>query len=136
MDFYLNYDNQLKRLINDYEKWGKLVIAYDFDNTVYDYDNNDCEHRNVIELLRKLAKYGHFLCYTCRLQEDYQMIMEYLNMNCIPCDKLNDNIVELDFNMAKKPFYHILLDDRAGLTSAYNLLYDFYHNYILLKEER
>jgi hypothetical protein len=34
---YLNQANVVKRLISEWDTHGKLIIDYDFDNTVFDY---------------------------------------------------------------------------------------------------
>lgn len=38
-DFFLSEENCINRLIEDYVKHGSLAIAYDYDNTVFDYHN-------------------------------------------------------------------------------------------------
>jgi hypothetical protein len=37
MDYYLNTENSSNRLLVEYNKYGTLVVAYDFDDTVYDF---------------------------------------------------------------------------------------------------
>jgi hypothetical protein len=37
MDFYLNPENSKNRLIEEYKTHGSLVVAFDFDDTVYDF---------------------------------------------------------------------------------------------------
>jgi hypothetical protein len=38
MNFYLNVENSLSRLWNEYKEHGSLVVAYDFDDTFHDYN--------------------------------------------------------------------------------------------------
>ncbi len=37
MDFYLKPGNSRRRLLEEYKRYGSLVIAFDFDDTVYDF---------------------------------------------------------------------------------------------------
>ena len=34
---FLDPDLTYKRLLSEYEKYGSIVVAFDFDNTVFDY---------------------------------------------------------------------------------------------------
>ena len=61
MDYYLNKENALQRLVQEYRNYKSLVIAYDFDNTVYDYHGNDWQFEAVIELLHSLKAIGCYL---------------------------------------------------------------------------
>ncbi|WP_316771425.1 hypothetical protein [Pedobacter frigiditerrae] len=54
MDFYLNPFNSSARLIDEYQKYGSIVIAYDFDDTVYDFHKKGRMYNQVIDLLREL----------------------------------------------------------------------------------
>lgn len=119
MDYYLIKLNQVKRLITEYEKYNRLVIAYDFDNTVYDYHNKGYDFSKVIELLRECKKLGFYLIvYTCKTETQHEFIEKYLEKNNIPFDTINKNAPFIDFP-CEKLYYNILLDDRAGLESAY-----------------
>ena len=53
MDFYLNENNITERLIEEWKKYGEIVIAFDFDNTVYDYHKKGHSYNQVINLLRE-----------------------------------------------------------------------------------
>ena len=35
LDRYLNKQNAIERLIRDYSAYGHIIVAYDFDETVY-----------------------------------------------------------------------------------------------------
>ena len=67
MDEYLIPNAAFKRLLNDYNKHGSLVIAFDFDNTVYDFHNKGESYIKVIELLRRLDNINcEIVCWTAR----------------------------------------------------------------------
>ena len=61
MDFYLNKKNTYQRLVTEFEKYESLVVAFDFDNTVYDFHHVGLEFTDVISLLRDLKKIGCYL---------------------------------------------------------------------------
>jgi len=122
MDFYLNDENVINRLTEEWSKYGKLIIAYDYDNTVHDYHKLGYVFENVISLLKRTKLIGaNFIVFTCCNENKYDDIKKYLSINNIPFDKINENIDDIDFG-GRKVYYNILLDDRAGLSSAYNCL--------------
>jgi len=122
LDHFLDEYAATERLIREWEKYGRLVIAYDFDNTVYDYHGGGYSYSMVIDLLRKCKEVGaYFICFTARENDELDFVWKYLKDNNIPVDKLNDNPDFLPFN-GRKIYYNILLDDRAGLAQAYNML--------------
>lgn len=120
MDEYLVPNSSFMRLWDEYKKYGSLVVAYDFDNTVYDFHQKGETYGQVIELLRDLKNLGCIcICFTAN--EDESFVREYCRLNFIPLDKLNENP---DFfkSTSKKIYFNALLDDRAGLQQVYQEL--------------
>lgn len=124
MDFYLDDKNVYKRLQDRYKKYGNLIVAYDFDDTVYNLYQDDKSFGMVIDLIRRCKKCSTLIVFTARdirNRNDYNTVVKYLNENNIPYDYINS-----DFNgivpFGRKIYYNILLDDKAGLSSAYNVL--------------
>ena len=37
-----------KRLLEEYKKYGELIVAFDYDNTIFDYHNNGGDYSCVI----------------------------------------------------------------------------------------
>lgn len=119
---YLLENNILFRLFREYVTHGSLVIAYDFDNTVFDYHNQGIEYSDTIELLQDLKSVGcTLICFTA--SEDIDHISKYLTDNDIPFDKINENP---DFwkGTGRKIYFNALLDDRAGLNEMSRVLKD------------
>lgn len=141
MDYYLNDANVTNRLITEWNTHEKLIIGVDFDNTLYDYNNKGLKFNDVINLLRECRKIGCYIVIFTSSEEDrYDFIKEYLNKKDIPFDKINEDIEFIQFK-GRKIYYNILLDDRAGLNSAYNCLlkateYKLKTKKYLNKEER
>ena len=123
MDHFLDPENTYQRLMNEYKKYGRLIIAYDYDDTVYDYHNRGSSYGDVIELLRKLRPYAQFIVFTSCGSDKEEEITEYLTSHDIPWDTINEDIIP-DFG-GRKVYYNLLLDDRAGLKEVYDLLIRF-----------
>lgn len=122
MDYYLKRLNQTDRLVDEWIKYGKIIIAYDFDDTVYDFHKQGRTYDDVIALLQRCEKVGaHFVVFTCCGEDQYPKIIKHLKTNKIPFDVINENMDFVKFT-GKKIYYNILLDDRAGLESAYSTL--------------
>lgn len=121
-DQFLNHKNVVDRLVKEWRQYGKLIIAYDFDDTVYDYHKRGSTYDNVLELLKRCAKAGaHFIVFTACHEGQYRKITDYLDSNDLPYDTINKNLDFIPFT-GRKVYYNILLDDRAGLESAYKAL--------------
>lgn len=117
MDPFLNPTANFERLYEEYKKYGSLFIGYDFDDTVHDFHKRGSTFPKVIQLLRDLKRQGNkLMCWTA--YPDHTYVMEYLKKHEIPCDGINQDGVQLWWT-SRKPIYSALLDDRAGLYSAY-----------------
>ena len=124
-DRFLSSDENYKRLKSEYFKYsGKIIVAFDFDNTVYDFHNIGDKFPKMVQLLQDCRELGMYLIvFSASEQKRYVEISSYLNENNIPFDAINDNAPFAPFqNREGKIYYNILLDDRAGLREAYNLL--------------
>lgn len=110
------------RLIEEYNKYKRLIIGFDFDNTIYDYHHNDGNYSEIICVLQMAKKHGFILClYTT--EEDPQKLepkLDWCRQFGITPDYINESPV---MSKAKKPYFNLLLDDRAGLESAYESLF-------------
>lgn len=124
-DPYLSIIQTTKRLVSEWMKHGDIIVAYDYDNTVYDFHEKGHTFTMVKELLREVGDMGgKFIVYSCSPKSRHEEIKTYLTSENIPFDYINEPAVRLgDFDDGSgKLFYSIFLDDRAGLTSAYMAL--------------
>lgn len=120
MDYYLNNTHSYNRLKEEYFKYKSLTIAFDFDDTVYDFHKKGREYNHVILLLRELKVIGCYLiCWTG--QQNLAFVENYLNEYKIPFDTINDNPPYYKSN-SRKIYANAYLDDRAGLKQVYNQL--------------
>lgn len=114
----LNID-YYERLKQDYLTHGSLFVAFDYDNTVFDYHSKGIDYSDVIHLLRNCKSLGFTLIlFTGNEGEKLKTILSNLNNRKIPFDLVNEN----PLMPTRKPYYNILLDDRAGLVESYNTL--------------
>lgn len=131
MDFYLKPENSSNRLIEEYDQYKSLVIAFDFDDTVHDFHKKRRLYNEVIQLLKDLKSINCYLiCWTG--QEDLKFVSDYLIKNDIPFDAINENPPFHKSN-SRKIYANAYLDDRAGLKQVFEEL-----NYLLttLKQKK
>jgi len=123
MDYYLNTQNTKNRLKKELKEHGKLILAVDFDSTIYDYHNNGHSFNNVIDLLRRWRQYSYIVIFSASPPSRYKQMQDYMYENNIPFDKINENVVD-GVPKGAKIYYNALLDDRAGLREVYDILVD------------
>lgn len=118
---YFNAKNSTIRLLNDYYKHGDLIVAFDFDNTIFNYNGAaDRTFFDVTHLLQECSALGFtMVLFTANEDEDkLNFCRTYCRSNEIRIDYINESPVM----NTRKPYYNILLDDRAGLEEAYGIL--------------
>lgn len=118
----------INRLKTEYKKYGYLVIAYDFDDTVHALHNPVCESTIIptINTIKRLEKIFHntctFIVFTCRPEEEYEYVKSFLNSRDIPYHYINENDPKINLKTSNKIFYNIFLEDRAGLQETIEIL--------------
>lgn len=117
MDFYLDTQNSTNRLLQEYDRYKTIAVAFDFDDTVYDFHKKGRTYGQVIELLRELKSINCYLiCWTG--QTDLPFVESYLKENNIPFDSINENPPFYQ-STSRKIYANAYLDDRAGLKQSY-----------------
>ena len=105
--------------------YSSCCVAFDFDNTIFDYHNNGGDYSEVINLLNKCYKLGfHLILFTCETN------LQELCIKQMKTAKVLGRAEDLElytnespvFPNSEKPYYNILLDDRAGLEESYEIL--------------
>ena len=121
MDSFFDKKRQLDVLMEQYKKHGKIIVAFDFDDTVSPFRGEDCGM--VMELIRNLRPHAHLICFTARTPDRHGQVAEYLKANDVPYDYINK---EWDGReICGKLFYNQLLDDKAGLYDSFLILKEF-----------
>lgn len=124
---FLNTEDSVDRLCNVYAKHGNIIVATDFDDTVYPFHSKD-DFSYILELLKRCSQLGFpIVVYTSAIPERYAFMVDYLNSHHIRVSGINRNVSE-DIPYGKggaKIYYNILLDDKAGLGQACTILEQF-----------
>lgn len=110
-----------KRLREDYEAHGSLYVAFDFDNTIFDYHGQGIDYSEVIDVLRRCKEVG-FKLILFTVENSPQKLLnkvKYCEVRGIKPTFVNESDLYKD---SAKPYYNILLDDRAGLVESINYL--------------
>lgn len=112
-----------RRLLWEYNHYDKLIVGIDFDNTIKPVKSNkSCEE--IINLLKRCSsdpKIVLCLWSICPDGEEQNKI-DYCKSLGITIDYINESPFNIGKWTGKKQFFNVLLDDRAGLESAYNNL--------------
>lgn len=123
-DLYFSRMSCVNRLLREYNQHKSLIVAVDFDDTIFDYHKRGHTYDGVIFLLQRgCALNFKYVIYTARGPEDWEEMKTYFKEK-VGCSAnfVNCNPIPLPFGNWGKMYYNILLDDRAGLKEAYETL--------------
>lgn len=119
-------DKLLTRLIYEYHNRPNIIVGVDFDDTLRDYQSHKMIEP-VVDIVKECKALGFIIClYTCREDRMLKEALDYCDKWEIPYDYINESPA---LTNTRKPFFNILLDDRAGLNESLELLKNFL-NYI------
>jgi hypothetical protein len=128
---FLNPSHAYQRLLREYKQYGSIVVAVDFDNTIYDYHQTGMDCSDIMDLLQKLHGIScYIILWTC--SEAYDFIEKYCETHQIPYNAINENPPFFKGN-SRKVYYNELLDDRAGLRESFDRLTKLYGEIIAEK---
>ena len=118
-DPYINRERGLRRIRKEYETHGKLIIAVDFDDTIYNtHKQEGWVYQRIVEVLLRWAPHAYIICWTASLPERYDFIRNVFDVYGIRLDAINENAPEIDVK-GPKIFASVYLDDRSfGLENA------------------
>jgi FMN phosphatase YigB (HAD superfamily) len=120
-DPYFSTDRCVDRILEWWDVHKSLIVAFDFDDTIYDYHKKGYSHDKVLELLRacQAVRCTLIMFTTDESPENIKWKVKYCADYGITVKWINESPV---MPLAKKPFYNILLDDKAGLGQSYEIL--------------
>lgn len=135
-DTFFSIEKCIESLKSDYKKYGRIIVAYDYDDTVEpSKPEYSCE--NVVKLLQLCSKFNDFemICFTARSTvNDIAEAKERLSKLNIRYDAINEDCYrikqEVDHECESKVMFSVFLDNRAGLESAYKILLGFVEWYL------
>jgi hypothetical protein len=116
-----NLNFPLLRLMEQYKKHGRLIIAYDFDDTVSPFYCANCTEVQSLLRMAKNTIDAYFIVYTSN--PNIERVKDFLDKNNLPYDSINENAPFVNYS-GGKVFYNIFLDDKAGLAQAASNLKD------------
>lgn len=130
MKSYFEHDHaQIERLLREWKSYGRLIVAFDYDNTVYDYHEKGLNFDNVIEQLQKLGSMGcEMICFTSCDESRFDGIKSYLKNNGIMCHGINKDSDRVPFK-GRKIYYNVFYDDRAGLGQVVRIMNTVIHQH-------
>lgn len=122
---YFDMNKYVERLYKEWQQHGKIVIAVDFDSTIYPWPTikNEEDMERVINLLQVAHNTGAYIVvFTCSDSSRYEEIQKHCESLKIPINGINVNPIDLPYGKNGKVYANIYLDDRAGLIEALNTL--------------
>jgi hydroxymethylpyrimidine pyrophosphatase-like HAD family hydrolase len=132
VDKYLQPNSSYKRLCEEYEKYGSLIICCDFDDTIYDFHKVGNSYELVKQLVRDLKDIGCYIIIWTGNQNT-EFVTNYLLENNIPFDSINDEAPVskklLGESIPRKVYGNVYIDDRAGLYQVYTELSNLVNKY-------
>ena len=114
----------LQRLITEWQTHGKIVLAVDFDDTLHPWKFKEL-NPNVVPLVKEAQTLGCYtVIWTACDESRYPKIHSVCSSLGIKVDGINVVPLDLPYGKGRKIYYNLLLDDRAGLNEACELLHD------------
>lgn len=114
-----------ERLVKEWRTHGKIVLAVDFDSTLYPYHTieNQKDIDRTIQLVQLAHAIGAYVViFTASEKERFPFIQEYCDSIKIPISSINENPIELPYGKNGKIFYNLNICDRSGITQALDIL--------------
>ena len=125
IDEYLKPNASFLRLYEEYDKYKSLIIAVDFDNTLYDYHKKGEKYLQVMKLIDDLKSIGCVII-IWTANRDIKFVISYLKAYGIDYDLINEDapIIDMVFEglPSRKIFANAYIDDRSGLRQTYDEL--------------
>lgn len=105
---------KLDRLVSVYKEHGTIIVGVDFDDTIFPY--NDYTSKSECALLRRVLKslkpHITICLYTVADEASLKYKVALMEEWGISPDYINESPLKMP---SIKPYFNILLDDKAGL---------------------
>lgn len=111
------------KLLKVYDKHKSIIIAVDFDDTINNYSGQNFDVEYVIDLIKESQRLlnAKVILFTCRENDLLEQAIEYCNQHNLRIDAANSSLETYTYP-SRKPFYNILLDDKACLPECCEVL--------------
>lgn len=113
-----------ERLLNEWRSHGKLILAVDFDDTIYPYNfasQEECD--KIIDYIKWVQSFDllYTVIFTASNNDRHSYIKEYCKEKGLKVDSINCNPIDLEFGKEGKIYYNWFLCDRAGLEYSFEV---------------
>jgi hypothetical protein len=125
-ELHRSMDYDLQKLVNTYETHGRIIVGLDFDDTIFPLtDDEDIKQRaNRIKSLLWELRDDIVLClWTVDSGRPLKYKLALLETMGLTPDYINESPIKYDDTV--KPYFNLLLDDKAGLNEAFDRLIGF-----------
>jgi hypothetical protein len=114
-----------ERLVTEWLTHDKIVLAVDYDDTIFPFNHKDEKAcMRVIELVKWCQTIGaYIMIHTASDPSRHEEIIAYCNSHGIKVDSINKNPIDLPYGNDGKPYYNWQLCDRSGLNYAITVLH-------------
>ena len=110
----------LEKLLQQHQEHGRLIVAFDFDDTVSPYRYPMEVLLPIHDLLKECYQAGHELvCFTAN--DNHEKVRAFLHEHEIQFHTINQSSVP----SKGKIFYNIFLEDKTGLDQTLEILREF-----------
>jgi hypothetical protein len=117
-------DSFIKRLVDEWRAYGKIIIGLDFDDTISPWKFTEPEwYKATVSTVQEAQKEGAFVVIHTACDPDRNAeITERCEKLGLKIDGINEVPLKLPYGNHKKMFANIYLDDRAGIDNALYIL--------------
>jgi hypothetical protein len=115
----------IKRLAEEWNHHGKIIISVDFDSTLCYWPTieNKEDIDRVVKVLKEAQLTGAYtVIFTASDESRFPQIEDHCQRLGINIDSINKNPIDLPYGNSGKIFYNINLCDRSGLNEALDTL--------------
>jgi hypothetical protein len=114
------------KLIEATKKHGKIIVGVDFDDTIFPLRDNEYiakRAEDLVALLGELREYITLCLWTVADEQSLVYKIALMDEWGIKPDYINSSPVS--YEEVRKPFFNLLLDDKAGLNEAIEILKEY-----------
>lgn len=118
---------EVEKLLKTFSAHNKIIIGVDFDDTIFPFTNLKLiEDRSkvIIDLLRKVKPYSVICLYSVSDEQSLKYKEHIMKLYGIKPDYVNESPIK-EWGDNVKPYFNLLLDDKAGLNEAIKILQEF-----------
>ena len=108
-DPYMNTELCIERLVENWESHNGIIIAIDFDNTIFDFYKKGYTYSKVIQLLKDCKEMGCTLILsTCCDESKFDFMRRICEKEGVQIDYINQSPPYIPYS-GNKVYYNILL---------------------------